>query len=246
MNTHAAAVTVGSVLFQCAESRVYECDFYSHPAVCKYRLPKPYRHPTLDKRLREQRSVREARALVRCQKQGIAVPAVYAIDRESCAIVMERIIGMSVRDVLNEVQRPLEGAVSPVAARVLEGMGEVVGLLHNAHIIHGDLTTSNFMYRTATVAEGKADSAACGAAPRDRLVVLDFGLVMDKNSAEERAVDLYVLERAIKSSHPSLEGVASAFILNGYRRTADPHQVEATITRLGAVRARGRKRSMVG
>nr|CCD15704.1 unnamed protein product [Trypanosoma congolense IL3000] len=237
MKAHASTVVVGQVLSQCAESRVYECDFYGHPAVCKHRLVKPYRHPALDKKLREQRTVREARALVRCQKHGIAVPTVYAIDREGCAIVMERIAGITVRDMLNRVQRGQGKTASPAAVRLLEGMGEVVGLLHSADIIHGDLTTSNFICCTR---EGEVGEL------RDNLVVLDFGLVTEKNSAEERAVDLYVLERAIMSSHPSLEGVASSLILEGYRRTVEPHKGATSIARLGVVRARGRKRSMIG
>ena len=37
------------------------------------------------------------------------------------------------------------------------------------------------------------------------IFLIDFGLSYFKDSAEDRAVDLYVLERAFKSTHPHLE-----------------------------------------
>lgn len=37
------------------------------------------------------------------------------------------------------------------------------------------------------------------------IYLIDFGLSYFKDSAEDRAVDLYVLERAFKSTHPQLE-----------------------------------------
>ncbi|KAG8347058.1 RIO1 family Lipopolysaccharide kinase (Kdo WaaP) family Protein kinase domain [Trypanosoma vivax] len=243
-NVSAYTVSIGPVLSQCAESRVYECDFYGHPAVCKHRFAKTYRHPKLDLKLREQRTAREARALVRCSKHGVVAPRVFAIDREQCAIVMERVEGNTVRDLLKAEEGATSGT-SALVSRLLQGMGEVVGLLHNADIIHGDLTTSNFICTSLSAGSG-VESGADRRPCRADLVVLDFGLVMDKNSAEERAVDLYVLERAIKSSHPFLEGVASDLVLEGYRRTVEAHKGGATVARLEAVRARGRKRSMIG
>jgi TP53 regulating kinase-like protein len=76
-------------------------------------------------------------------------------------------------------------------------------------------------------------------------VVIDFGLVKESGSAEERAVDLYVLERAVASAHPLLENVEAA-ILAGYARSIEASKGRQTVERLLAVRARGRKRSMVG
>ncbi|RNF20137.1 protein kinase [Trypanosoma conorhini] len=251
MDVRISRVEIGPLLSQCAESKVYECNFYGHRAVCKHRFSKAYRHPALDQRLREQRTVREGRALVRCRKNGVIAPTVYAVDRERCAIVMERIDGLTVREFLNQEQEKAthgQAADTVLASRLLRGMGEVVGLLHNADIIHGDLTTSNFICRREILdAQGPSVEELAPKPPyRDGIVVIDFGLVMDKNSAEERAVDLYVLERAVKSSHPFLEHVSTALILEGYLRTVEAQKGAATIARLEAVRARGRKRSMIG
>lgn len=36
----------------------------------------------------------------------------------------------------------------------------------------------------------------------EKIVLIDFGLSYIKNSVEDKAVDLYVLERAFVSTHP--------------------------------------------
>ena len=64
-------------------------------------------------------------------------------------------------------------------------MGKIVLNVHEAGIIHGDLTTSNMIMNQ-----------------QNAIALLDFGLSYFKDSAEDRAVDLYVLERAFKSTHP--------------------------------------------
>eukprot|EP00796_Vickermania_ingenoplastis_P003836 gene3836-2716_t len=302
----------GALLSQCAESKVYCCDFYGVPAVCKHRFEKQYRHPKLDFKLRDQRTVREARALARCSLAGIRVPVVFAVHRKTCEIIMERIMGRTVKEVLDDETAPRQhtpsesappllppstaartasdpavavavakgetpGAaagssgeerssprsglqrapakaaplplplltLSPLVTQLLEGIGEVVGLLHNQGMVHGDLTTSNFLY---VESEGRAgmEHATADVPARSGLVVIDFGLITDKGTPEDRAVDLYVLLRAFSSTHPALEAIAEENIVRGYRRTAFPKHGEATLQRLDVVRARGRKRSMVG
>lgn len=247
---------LGDTIAQCAEAKVFACNFFGHEAVVKVRQAKPFRHPVLDQKLREQRTVREARALVRCRKFQVPAPVVYAVDRASCTIVMERVPGLSAKEVIHACT---DAAMrNAVGGRVLQAMGEIVGLLHQGDMIHGDLTTSNFIVMDAsqfaepagTSTPAASSSAAIasgegGAARHNGLVVIDFGLVSDKNSAEERAVDLYVLERAVSSAHPLLSN-PEQHILAGYMRTIDPMKGKQTLDRLMAVRARGRKRSMIG
>lgn len=57
--------------------------------------------------------------------------------------------------------------------------------LHDGGVVHGDLTTSNLILRS----------------PDSALVLIDFGLAYTTTLAEDKAVDLYVLERAITSAH---------------------------------------------
>lgn len=77
--------------------------------------------------------------------------------------------------------------------RVAKSVGVAVGKLHDAEIVHGDLTTSNLMVKEVN-GELSADIA-----------LIDFGLGMMKPTLEDKAVDLYVLERAFVSTHPGSE-----------------------------------------
>lgn len=66
-----------------------------------------------------------------------------------------------------------------------------MGRLHDCDIVHGDLTTSNIMLRDENNSYNP--------------ILIDFGLGMLKPTVEDKAVDLYVLERAFVSSHPGSE-----------------------------------------
>jgi len=111
--------------------------------------------------------------------------------------------------------------------RIANLIGIYVGKLHSQNIIHGDLTTSNFMIR-----EGNGS-----------LVMIDFGLSYISTLVEDKAVDLYVLERAFSSLHPDSESMF-ATILESYENS-HPTAVQV-IKRLEKVRARGRKKLAFG
>ncbi|KAJ2772505.1 serine/threonine-protein kinase bud32, partial [Coemansia nantahalensis] len=61
-------------------------------------------------------------------------------------------------------------------------------------------------------------------------------------SAEDKAVDLYVLERAFVSTHPGSEQLFAG-VLESYARD---DAARAVLRRLDDVRQRGRKRDMTG
>ncbi|KAK1913841.1 hypothetical protein P3342_007086 [Pyrenophora teres f. teres] len=88
---------------QGAEALVYKTTFLtpSTPVVVKYRPPKPYRHPTLDRRLTKQRLLAEARSLVRVKRDGVNVPGVLGADWEAGWLVLEYVEGRTVRRVLD-------------------------------------------------------------------------------------------------------------------------------------------------
>jgi TP53 regulating kinase-like protein len=52
-------------------------------------------------------------------------------------------------------------------------------------------------------------------------VLIDFGLAYTSTLDEDKAVDLYVLERALGATHPD-GGVRFARILDGYGTAAGP------------------------
>lgn len=135
----------------------------------------------------------------------------------------------------------------------LRRIGEVVGFLHKTGVVHGDLTTSNLMLRArrAGKAEGTQHDHTAALSSTDsgrptldgEIVLIDLGLASQSAADEDRAVDLYVLERAFGSSHPRTERFFDQLI-KGYEGS---HKgARSALKRLEDVRMRGRKRSMVG
>jgi TP53 regulating kinase-like protein len=134
-----------------------------------------------------------------------------------------------------------ESQIEQEEARVrglLKKMGAAIGALHKAGVVHGDLTTSNLILRPLTGADGAESVFTEG-----DVVLIDFGLASQSAQDEDRAVDLYVLERAIGSTHPRSEPLFDELLL-GYRESYKG--APSALKRLEDVRMRGRKRSMLG
>jgi len=114
--------------------------------------------------------------------------------------------------------------------------------LHSKNIIHGDLTTSNVLVRKPT---SKTDLVNVDI-DQASLVLIDFGLARVESTAEDKAVDLYVLERSLLSSHSELPELFSAILSNYADNIRDKKQRREIISKYEEVRARGRKRLMIG
>ncbi|CAI7629472.1 unnamed protein product [Penicillium bialowiezense] len=235
-----------TLLTQGAEAHLYKTTSLnpSTPAALKIRPSKPYRHPILDRRLTRSRITQEARCLAKLVREGVSVPALLAMDWEGHGgedggwggawLMMEWIDGDVVRVALEKWETWMKSATlddeqtQAQEARVralMRKMGAAIGALHKAGVVHGDLTTSH-----DTELDGD-------------VVLIDFGLASQSAQDEDRAVDLYVLERAIASTHPRSERLAEDLIV-GYR---DSYKgAPSALKRLEDVRMRGRKRSMLG
>ncbi|MCJ1462161.1 serine/threonine-protein kinase bud32 [Pseudocyphellaria aurata] len=240
-----------TLVTQGAEALVYRTTFLlsSWPCALKYRPPKPYRHPVLDARLTRHRILSEARVLVKCRREGVAVPGVLAVEWEAAGgggwMLMEWIEGRTVKEVLLERKGRMDEEEGAKFIRELMGkIGRVVGRLHEVGVVHGDLTTSNLMLRS----DGKKameDEAANSAADDGdaEIVLIDFGLAAQSLQEEDKGVDLYVLERAFGSTHPEAE-VDFKEVLKAYGESYKGGK--SVLKRLEEVRMRGRKRSMLG
>ncbi|EIM80627.1 uncharacterized protein STEHIDRAFT_142574 [Stereum hirsutum FP-91666 SS1] len=229
------------------------------PVLLKHRFNKQYRHPTLDSTLTRSRVAGEARALIKCLRSGVNVPGIRMVDAASGVLGIEWIEGRSVRFLLGggaedeqemeeyaededddlvveeEDADPLEEyGVSKDA--VMGMIGTEIAKMHLADIVHGDLTTSNMMLRHPM--------AAAPQSPSTQLVLIDFGLAYTSALVEDKAVDLYVLERAFASTHPDSQPLFES-VLKAYEQKMGK-QWTAVGRRLEDVRMRGRKRSMVG
>jgi TP53 regulating kinase-like protein len=91
-----------------------------------------------------------------------------------------------------------------ILERIAKNVGSAIASMHDAEVVHGDLTTSNILIKLEETPS-----------PFD-VVLIDFGLGAMKPSIEDKAVDLYVLERAFVSSHPGSEKLVER-LLEHYR-----------------------------
>ena len=138
---------------------------------------------------------------------------------------MERITsGVLLKDYISGLDPARDGQT---LERLAEHAGKTLAKMHDADVIHGDLTTSNMIYD----AENQA------------LTLIDFGLSHVSSLAEDKGVDLFVLEKAFLSTHPSTESCFQ-MLLQSYSEASKDSK--AVIHKLDEVRLRGRKRTMVG
>ncbi|KAH9842261.1 bud32 protein kinase [Teratosphaeria destructans] len=250
------------LIAQGAESLLFRTTFLTPttPAALKVRPEKKWRHPILDKRLTRARILAEARVLVKLSGEGIAaggggrkvkgksgdgkmrgcVPAVLGLDWERGWLVTEWVEGCMVKEGIYRFGSA--GLAEEVLRGLLWRVGEVVGRLHSAGVVHGDLTTSNMMLRFSMT--GGLDGEDVKEILEGDLVLIDFGLAIQSVQDEDRAVDLYVLERAFGSTHPKEEHLFPV-VLEGYAQ-AMGKAGKVVLRRLEDVRMRGRKKSMIG
>ncbi|KAL4796272.1 kinase-like domain-containing protein [Aspergillus venezuelensis] len=173
-------------------------------------------------------------------------------------LVMEWIEGEVVRVIFERWEayiKAFEKANEPIPGKdeeeskvgdLMRRIGGAVGGLHRAGVIHGDLTTSNLMLRpedSSRTANGTETTERVSPGMEGEVVLIDFGLASQSVADEDRAVDLYVLERAFGSSHPRTERFFEE-VLVGYKESYKG--AVSTLKRLEDVRMRGRKRSMIG
>ena len=57
------------------------------------------------------------------------------------------------------------------------------------------------------------------------IILIDLGLSQSSASVEDRAVDIYVFERAIQSTHPQDQGewIFDAMVMKGYTHAMDKY-----------------------
>ena len=153
----------------------------------KQRLSKTYRVPALDQKLIAERTRAEARLIHMARKGGVPTPIISDITHDS--IVMQEISGTLLTHALSEAN--------------CEKAGEMVGRLHAAGIMHGDLTTSNMVLQE----------------PEGRCVLIDFGLAQVTSEIEQRGVDIHVMFQTLTSTRPKDAGRFQSAFAKGYAAT---------------------------
>ncbi len=213
------------LIAQGAEAKIYEAtfeevfgvDLLKEKVIVKHRIPKRYRIPEIDARLRRERTIREARILHRAKAFGVNCPYVYEVNLRDMVLVMEFIEGKRLKEHLEEV--PMDERLS-----LCREIGRQIGKLHRAGIVHGDLTTSNMILR-----DGK-------------VYLIDFGLADFDSTLEARGVDLHLLRRAMESTHYTWFEKGFRAVLEGYAEVLGEKARKEIEEKIEEIESRGRYR----
>lgn len=196
------------ILHRGAESIIY----FNEGRIIKERISKSYRHKEMDNKIRKSCTRNEIKLLNKANSL-ISTPKVLGSNEDNRSIILEYIDGEKVRDVL----RNLDG-INRLG--VCKEIGKNIAILHNNSIIHGDLTTSNFLFK------------------EDKLYFIDFGLGFFSSKAEDKAVDLHLLRQALNSKHFNVVEECFKSVLEGYKEKSN--DFDRIIERFNKVESRGR------
>ena len=199
-----------------AEADIYTSVWNNSKTIMKIRKPKNYRNPILDRNLRKQRTIRESQTLMEVKSFGIPTPLVYFVNLKDSSIIMQRIPG-----------KPLHDLPNPKIIFLSEQIGNYVGLLHKNGIMHGDLTTSNFILF------------------QDKVYVIDFGLSQKTIKPEDHAVDLRLIKEILNSAHASIMEESWKNFCSGYRNVVGSTKYAKIIRLVSEIESRGRYATVV-
>lgn len=196
---------------QGAEAKIF---FYKNYAI-KQRISKSYRIKEIDDSLIKKRTKVENKIIQKLNKQGLNVPKLYNIKeilinydfRITNTILMEKIEGPTLKEYF-------ENALEEDRSKTFKIMGKLICQIHNLNVIHGDITTMNFIVND------------------DDIFIIDFGLSFISSKEEDKAVDLYVFEKSLICTQNE------RYIENFY----SGYENKAVLERLEKVKQRGRKR----
>ena len=216
--------------------------------IIKYRPPKKYRHPTIDKSLTKHRTLSEARLLAKLFLiSGLNVPKLIACDPYNGCLWIEYLgeelpRGFGFSNLKNFLWMCADDPYNDVVKTTLLEVGKQIGLLHWNDYCHGDLTSSNIVLVKKEHGNGGEWVP----------YLIDFGLGSASTMVEDKGVDLYVLERAIISTHSLYADNYNKWIIEGFSKVYESHgatgkqKLNEVLDRFREVRMRGRKRTMIG
>lgn len=199
-----------------AEGDIFLTSWNNQKAIRKERKKKNYRNTTLDQRIRKQRTIRECEIISEVKSFGVSTPLIYNMDTKNCTIVMQYVSGTLVNE-LSESK----------LIQSCKEIGKIVGLMHKNGVMHGDLTTSNFI-----VSKGK-------------IVVLDFGLANKTSKPEDHAVDLRLLKEILNSAHAKIMDKAWSNFLKGYKSAVGESRFNKVTNLVKVIESRGRYANVV-
>lgn len=199
-----------------AEADIYVTIWNGLDSILKIRKKKDYRVHSLDMRIRTLRTIREAKMISEAKSFGITTPLVYFVDEKKCKIYLQLIKGKLVRDLsLNKI------------IKICTEIGKIVGTLHKNGILHGDLTTSNFILSN------------------QGLVILDFGLSQKTDKVDDYAIDLRLFKEVLNSAHAQIVEDAWVSFVLGYREILGNMLTEKVLSHVSVIEKRGRYANVI-
>ncbi len=177
----------------------------------KRRIQKNYRLKEIDDKLRKLRMRSEAKIIEKLYGR-INVPKVLKADDKNKEITMQFIDGKKLSEHLGSFSLEKQ-------KEVCREIGKEISKIHDAGIIHGDLTTSNMILHS------------------DNVFFIDFGLGFHSSRIEDKAVDLHLMRQALESRHYQRWQQLFEAVLEGYKESKNSSSV---LQQLKKVEARGR------
>jgi len=199
-----------------AEASLLLADWHGRRVIIKVRIPKMYRPPALDERIRSYRTVHEPQLMHEAKTAGVPTPLIYMVNVPDASIIMEYIEGQQVKQILNKASKVDR-------YDLCLKIGKSVGQLHNHGLIHGDLTTSNMILT-----------------PEGNLFFVDFGLGEKNGELEAQGVDLHLMKRALQSTHYMFWEKCFKDVLCGYSSVVGIEVAEKVYEKIREIERRGR------
>ena len=199
-----------------AEADVYSTMWDKKKAILKIRKVKSYRNSLLDQKIRKQRTIRESQIISQVKSFGISTPLIYFMDINKCSILMQYIDGKLVRDLKgNDI------------VKVCSEIGQIVGTMHKHGIMHGDLTTSNFIL------------------DKKKLFLIDFGLASRTEKPDDHAVDLRLFKEILNSAHAEVMEKSWKNFQKGYSKAVGMKYSKKILNLVAVIESRGRYATVV-
>lgn len=189
-----------TILAQGAESIIVR----EQNTIVKKRQVKTYRLPALDVQLRKSRTRHEIKLLDLARIAGVPTPRVLGNSDDE--ITMEFIDAPTLRqqiEILCNIEILGKKNTQQSLETLAKNLGQTLAKLHNANIIHNDLTTSNVLVL--------ADKT---------IAIIDFGLSFISARIEDKAYDMHLLHQAINSYHVKLNKLFYETVLQTYNALA--------------------------
>ena len=199
-----------------AEADVYSTMWDKKKAILKIRKTKSYRNSLLDQKIRKQRTSRESQIISQVKSFGISTPLIYFMDINKCSILMQYIDGKIVRDLKgNDI------------VKICSEIGKIVGTMHKNGIMHGDLTTSNFLL------------------DKKKLFLIDFGLASRTEKPDDHAVDLRLFKEILNSAHAEVMEKSWKNFQKGYSKAVGMKYSKKILNLVAVIESRGRYATVV-